>query len=60
MDPSVHLNATTIGTTLLATDWNSADLVKEDGDGLTIYHRFRVDVENSSGLQNLAKDEITI
>lgn len=60
VDPSVHLNAANIPVDLIMTDLSVSTLAKEDADGLTIYHRFRVDVENSSGLFNLAKDEITI
>ncbi|MGQ0828342.1 MAG: hypothetical protein ACT4ON_08105, partial [Bacteroidota bacterium] len=37
-----------------------ADLVKEDEDGNTIYHRFKVDVENASGLLNLEENPIVI
>jgi hypothetical protein len=36
------------------------DLVKEDEDGNTIYHRYKVDVENASGLLNLEEKPIVI
>jgi hypothetical protein len=36
------------------------DLIKIDSDGNEIYHRFRVDVQNSSGLLNLETKELTI
>jgi hypothetical protein len=42
--------------TTLATDI----LLKEDDDGNTLYHRFRVLVENSSGLLNLTQNELTV
>ena len=35
-------------------------LLKVDADGRTIYHRFRVQVENSSGLFNLSELEFTV
>jgi len=35
-------------------------LVKTDLDGNTIYYRFKVDVENSSGLFNLIENAITV
>jgi hypothetical protein len=53
-------NSATISVALQNTDWNSPDLVKEDADGNTIYHRFRVQVENSSGLLNLTENELTV
>lgn len=36
------------------------NLIKVDSDGNEIYHRFRVDVQNSSGLLNLETKELTI
>ncbi len=36
------------------------DLVKEDEDGNTIYHRYKVDVENASGLLNLEEKALVI
>ncbi len=47
----VNLQDTTLGT---------AVLLKEDAAGNTLYHRFRVTVENSSGLMNLAQKELTV
>ncbi|HET6224735.1 MAG TPA: hypothetical protein VFF27_00555 [Bacteroidia bacterium] len=38
----------------------SADLAKEDEDGNTIFHRYKVDVENASGLLNLEENAIVI
>jgi len=37
-----------------------SNLNKEDSDGNTIYHRFKVEVENASGLLNIEDKEITI
>ena len=42
----------------LTYDVGNLDKVDDDGD--TIYHRFKVDVENSSGLLNLETRELTI
>jgi hypothetical protein len=47
----VKLEDTTVGTDVL---------LKEDPAGNTLYHRFRVTVENSSGLINLLQDELTV
>lgn len=38
----------------------TALLAKEDADGNTLYHRFRVDVVNASGLVNVKADELTL
>jgi hypothetical protein len=38
----------------------SEPLVKTDSDGNAIYYRFKVDVENSSGLFNLEENAITV
>ena len=35
-------------------------LIKLDDDGNTVYHRFKVTVENSSGLLNLTEDILTV
>ncbi|MBK9477681.1 MAG: hypothetical protein IPO70_11140 [Bacteroidetes bacterium] len=55
----VKSNAATISVDLIDTSLQIADLVKTEG-GNTIYHRFRVQVENSSGLLNITQNEITI
>lgn len=55
-----HSNAAVMSVDLLDTDFGVTNLVKQDDDLNTIYHRFRVDVENSSGLLNLTKDELTV
>ncbi|MGZ5441966.1 MAG: hypothetical protein ACXW5U_16340 [Thermoanaerobaculia bacterium] len=47
----VKLQDTTLGTDVL---------LKEDEDDNTLYHRFRVTVENSSGLINLTQNELTV
>jgi hypothetical protein len=58
--PSVHLNAATMNALLSETSLAVANLSREDDDENTIYHRFRIDVKNSSGLLNVVKSEITV
>lgn len=60
VDPSVHLNAASMSIPLAGTTVGASSLFKQDADLVTIYHRFRVDVENSSGLLNLDKKEVTV
>lgn len=38
----------------------TANLLREDTNGTPTYHRFRVEVENSSGLLNLESNEVVI
>jgi hypothetical protein len=56
----VKSNAANISVDLIETDLQTANLEKTDIDGNTIYHRFRVQVENSSGLLNISQNEKTI
>jgi hypothetical protein len=56
----IKSNDNLITVNLADTDWQSDSLVKEDSDGNTIYHRFKVGVENVSGLLNLKDKELTI
>ncbi|MBK9452395.1 MAG: hypothetical protein IPN95_23825 [Bacteroidetes bacterium] len=60
VDPSIHLNAPSMTTPLSGTTLATSSLFKQNTDFETIYHRFRVDVENSAGLLNLVKKELTI
>ncbi|MBR9860952.1 hypothetical protein GYB22_09430 [bacterium] len=41
-------------------NYNYTELLKEDSNGDTIYHRFKVDVENTGGLLNLENDILTL
>jgi hypothetical protein len=45
---------------LSATSLGSSTLVKEDGDGDTIFHVFKIQVENSSGLVSKGTKTLTI
>jgi hypothetical protein len=49
---SVASNDALIQVPLADTTWGSDVLPKEDGDGNTLYHRFKVKVINSSGLSS--------
>lgn len=55
-----HLNAATMSIPLSATDLASSLLKKQDANLNPIYHHFRVDLENSSGLPNLSSIELTL
>lgn len=57
---SVKTNADPVSIDLAQTDLGTNILNKQDADGNTIYHRFRVQVENSSGLLNIEQNELTI
>jgi len=50
----------TIVSNDLSMLYTIGDLQKTDDDGNTIYHRYKITVENSSGLLNLTENEITI
>jgi hypothetical protein len=60
VDRDEHGNAAVMSVDLIDTDLATTNLFKQDTDLNTIYSRFRVDVENSSGLLNLTKDELTV
>jgi hypothetical protein len=56
----VKSNDPIISVNLVDTDLANGSIVKQDEDLNTIYTRFRVQVENSSGLLNLTQKELTI
>jgi hypothetical protein len=56
----VKSNDSVISVDLADTDLQNGSIVKQDEDENTIYKRFRVQVENSSGLLNLTDDELTV
>ena len=60
LTPDDHNNANNITVDLATTALGSNTLMKEDDDLNPIYQRFRVDVENSSGLLNIEQKELTI
>jgi hypothetical protein len=53
-------NVPVIDVPLADTSFGTDVLRKEDSPGNTLYHRFRVMVENVSGLVNLRQDELTV
>jgi hypothetical protein len=57
---TVQSNAPRMEVALIDTSFGSDVLVKEDAAGNTLYHRFRLTVENSSGLVNLEQNELTV
>lgn len=60
LTPAGHANASTIVIDLADTDLGSNVLPKQDANFKPIYHTFRVDVENSSGMPNVEKKEFTL
>jgi hypothetical protein len=56
----IKSNAPIISIALVNTDLANGSIPKQDADLNTIYARFRVQVENSSGLLNLTQNELTI
>lgn len=45
---------------LSATDLGTGMLLKQDAGGMPIYHRFKVDVENTSGMFNLNENVLSV
>ena len=60
LSPEDHENVAEIEVQLVDTDLGSGLLDKQDVNLNPIYYNFRVDVENSSGLPNVKKEEVTI
>lgn len=56
----IKSNAPIISISLASTDLLNGSLVKQDSNLGALYYRFRVVVENSSGLSNLTQNELTI
>ncbi|MBK7129057.1 MAG: hypothetical protein IPM74_03630 [Crocinitomicaceae bacterium] len=56
----IKSNDPIISVNLVDTDLADGSILKQDDDLNTIYARFRVQVENSSGLLNLTQNELTI
>ena len=56
----VKSNEALISVDLADTDLQEGSIIKQDEDENTIYKRFKVQVENSSGLLNLEEEELTI
>ncbi len=57
---SIKTNTDPVVVPLSSTTFTASNLYKQDADLNTIYHRFRVQVENSSGLLNIGQNELTI
>jgi hypothetical protein len=56
----IKSNSAIISINLIDTVLADNSLTKQDIDGNTLFHRFRVQVVNSSGLINLKPNELTI
>ncbi len=56
----VESNNSTFNVPLANTSVGSNQLPRVDNAGNTLYHHFKIDVENSSGLMNLGEDIATI
>lgn len=53
-------NAQTMSVALGATEFGSSTLRKHNEDGRAIYHRFKVEVENASGMFSLNEPVLTV
>lgn len=53
-------NDDVIEVALSATDFGSGTLIKQDADLNTLYHGFRVEAENSSGIVNSQRNDLTL
>jgi hypothetical protein len=49
-----------VNVPLASTNLGTGVLLKQDAAGLPIYHRFKVDVENTSGLFNLNEEVLSV
>jgi hypothetical protein len=58
--PDVHLNAPQLTIALSDTDLGTGTLEKQNDQLNPVYHRFRVEVTNSSGLTNVTNEELTV
>jgi hypothetical protein len=56
----VKTDANPVTVQLSATDLQTGVLLKQDADGIPIYHRFKVEVENTSGLFSLNENVLSV
>lgn len=56
----VKTNADPVTVPLSATDLGSGTLLKQNADGAAIYHRFKLEVENASGLFSLNEEVLSV
>jgi hypothetical protein len=53
-------NADPVSVPLASTDWGTGVLLKQDSDGQPICHRFKLEVENTSGMFSLNEDVLDV
>ncbi|HSU17362.1 hypothetical protein [Longimicrobium sp.] len=56
----VRTNASPVVVPLASTALGDGTLLRRDADGAPLYHRFRVEVENTSGMFSLNEDVLTV
>jgi hypothetical protein len=56
----VKTNADLVNVPLVSTELATAMLLKQNSDGAAIQHRFKVEVENSSGMFSLNEDVLSV
>ena len=56
----VKTNADPVTVPLSATDLGTGTLLKQNADGAAIYHRFKLEVENASGLFSLNEEVLSV
>ncbi len=56
----VKTNADPVTVPLSATDLGTGTLLKQNSDGAAIYHRFKLEVENASGLFSLNEEVLSV
>jgi hypothetical protein len=56
----VKTNADAVTVPLSATDLGTGTLLKQNPDGAAIYHRFKLEVENASGLFSLNEEVLSV
>lgn len=56
----VKTNADPVTVPLSATDLGTGTLLKQNPDGAAIYHRFKLEVENASGLFSLNEEVLSV
>jgi hypothetical protein len=56
----VKTNTNPVNVPLASTDLGAGVLLKQNSDGVPIYHRFKLEVENTSGMFSLNEDVLTV
>ena len=56
----VKTKANPVNVRLASTEFGTGVLLKQNSDGVPIYHRFKLEVENTSGMFSLNEDVLTV